>query len=56
MEPLRGEYRTLVERHPFSVPLSEKIDLCLCAEEVLKHSAAERGPTAQLLHSETGSD
>jgi TldD protein len=32
-----GEYRTPVERDPFSVPLSEKIDLCLRAEDGMKH-------------------
>jgi TldD protein len=33
-----GEYRTPLERDPFSVPLSEKIDLCLRAEEGMKHA------------------
>jgi TldD protein len=32
-----GEHRTPLERDPFSVPLSEKIDLCLRAEEGMKH-------------------
>ena len=32
----RGEYRTPVERDPFAVPLSEKIDLCLRAEEGMR--------------------
>jgi TldD protein len=32
----RGEYRTPVERDPFEVPLSEKIDLCLRAEEGMR--------------------
>lgn len=32
-----GTYRTPVERDPFSVPLSEKIDLCLRAEEAMAH-------------------
>jgi TldD protein len=32
-----GEYRTKVERDPFAVPLSEKIDLCLRAEAALRH-------------------
>jgi len=31
-----GEYRTPVEREPFAVPLSEKIDLCLRAEEGMR--------------------
>ena len=31
-----GEYRTPVERDPFAVPLSEKIDLCLRAEEGMR--------------------
>ncbi|MGB2953661.1 MAG: TldD/PmbA family protein, partial [Gaiellaceae bacterium] len=33
VEPVVAEWRTPVERDPFSVPLSEKIDLCLRAEE-----------------------
>jgi TldD protein len=37
VEPERGEYRTKVERDPFDVPLSEKIDLCLRAEEGMRH-------------------
>ncbi len=32
-----GSYRTPVEREPFSVPLSEKVDLCLRAEEAAQH-------------------
>ncbi|HEV8602781.1 MAG TPA: TldD/PmbA family protein [Gaiellaceae bacterium] len=36
LEPQRGEYRTPVERDPFAVPLSEKIDLCLRAEEGMR--------------------
>jgi TldD protein len=32
VEPATGSYRTPVERDPFAVPLSEKIDLCLRAE------------------------
>jgi TldD protein len=36
VEAHSGEYRTPVERDPFSVPLSEKIDLCLRAEEGMK--------------------
>jgi TldD protein len=35
--PQRGEYRTPVERDPFEVPISEKIDLCLRAEEGMQH-------------------
>jgi TldD protein len=31
-----GEYRTPLERDPFAVPLSEKIDLCLRAEEGMR--------------------
>jgi TldD protein len=34
--PQQGEYRTAVERDPFDVPLSEKIDLCLRAEEGMR--------------------
>src|ERR671924_578202 len=37
VEPQRGEYRTQVERDPFDVPISEKIDLCLRAEEGMQH-------------------
>jgi TldD protein len=33
----RGTYRTEVERDPFDVPLSEKVELCLRAEEALRH-------------------
>src|SRR5436190_13661227 len=32
-----GSYRTPVERDPFSVPLDEKVALCLRAEEALHH-------------------
>src|SRR5262249_7828579 len=32
VEPHTGTYRTPLERDPFSVPLTEKIDLCLRAE------------------------
>jgi TldD protein len=38
VEPQRGEYRSKVERDPFEVPLSEKIDLCLRAEEGMRHA------------------
>jgi TldD protein len=37
LEPATGSYRTPVERDPFAVPLSEKIDLCLRAEEAARH-------------------
>ena len=33
LEPAAAEWRTRVERDPFSVPLSEKVELCLRAEE-----------------------
>jgi TldD protein len=33
-----GEYRTPLEKDPFSVPLSDKIDLCLRAEEGMRHA------------------
>jgi TldD protein len=36
VEPHTGEYRTPVERDPFEVPLSEKVDLCLRAEEGMR--------------------
>ena len=32
-----GEYRTPLERDPFAVPLTEKIDLCLRAEDGMRH-------------------
>jgi TldD protein len=38
VEPQRGEYRTQVERDPFDVPISDKIELCLRAEEGLQHA------------------
>jgi TldD protein len=37
VEPARGEYRILVDRDPFSVPVAEKVELCLQAEEGLQH-------------------
>jgi TldD protein len=37
VEPQSGEYRTQVERDPFDVPISSKIDLCLRAEEGMRH-------------------
>ena len=36
VEPQQGRYQTQVERDPFDVPLSEKIDLCLGAEEGMR--------------------
>ena len=33
-----ARYRTPVERDPFAVPLTEKIDLCLRAEEGMRHA------------------
>jgi TldD protein len=38
VEPQRGEYRTQVERDPFDVPISDKIELCLRAEEGMQHA------------------
>ena len=35
--PQQGRYETQVVRDPFDVPLSEKIDLCLRAEEGMQH-------------------
>src|SRR3954466_6238052 len=35
--PAQGEFRTPVERDPFAVPVSEKVDLCLRAERALAH-------------------
>ena len=37
VEPARGEFRTVVDRDPFSVPVAEKVELCLRAEEALQH-------------------
>jgi TldD protein len=37
VEPARGEFRTRVERDPFDVPLTDKIELCLRAEAALAH-------------------
>src|SRR5262249_10241230 len=37
LEPQRGAYRTQVLRDPFSVPLTEKVELCLAAEEAMRH-------------------
>src|SRR5436305_2402226 len=35
VEPQTGTHRTPIERDPFDVPISEKIDLCLRADEAL---------------------
>jgi TldD protein len=35
LEPRTGTHRTPIERDPFEVPLSDKIDLCLRADEAL---------------------
>jgi TldD protein len=35
-DPQSGEYRAPVERDPFAVPISEKIELCLRAEEGMR--------------------
>src|SRR5438067_7700010 len=35
LEPRTGTHRTPVERDPFDVPISDKIDLCLRADEAL---------------------
>ena len=37
LEPQRGTFRTPLVRHPFDVPLSEKVELCLRAGEALRH-------------------
>jgi TldD protein len=37
LEPVGGTYRTPRERDPVDVPLTEKIELCLAAEEALQH-------------------
>src|SRR5689334_12089605 len=37
LEPARGEFRSQVERDPFSVSIADKVALCLRAEEALKH-------------------
>ena len=41
VEPQHGAYRTEVERDPFDVPLSEKVELCLRAEEALRHESVK---------------
>ena len=38
VEARSGSYRTPMERDPFSVPLDEKVALCLRAEEALRHA------------------
>ncbi|HWH55907.1 MAG TPA: TldD/PmbA family protein [Gaiellaceae bacterium] len=38
IEPIQGEYRTPYDREPVSVPVGEKIELCLRAEEALQHA------------------
>jgi len=35
VEPLTGTYLTPIERNPFDVPIADKIDLCLRADEAL---------------------
>ena len=37
LEPRSGSYRTAVERDPFSVSLSDKVELCLRAEAAMAH-------------------
>jgi TldD protein len=37
-EPIQGTYGTPYEREPVAVPVGEKIELCLAAEEALQHS------------------
>jgi len=37
IEPARGEFRTAFERDPFAVPVADKVDLCLRAEQALQH-------------------
>jgi TldD protein len=37
VEAHSGSYRTAMERDPFSVPLDEKVALCLRAEEAMRH-------------------
>src|SRR5262245_53919367 len=36
VEAHTGEYRTPLERDPFAVPLTEKVDLCLRAEDGMR--------------------
>jgi TldD protein len=37
VEPAQGEFRTRIERDPFTVPLADKVELCLRAELALGH-------------------
>src|SRR5919199_2827877 len=37
VEPAQSTYRTPVERDPIAVPLAEKVELCLRAEEAMAH-------------------
>ena len=37
VEAHTGQYRTPLDRDPFAVPLTEKIDLCLRAEDGMRH-------------------
>src|SRR5438270_8286230 len=41
VEPGAGEYRTPLKVDPFSISLSEKIELCLNAEAALEHPAVK---------------
>jgi TldD protein len=41
LEPQKGTYRTEFQRDPIEVPLSDKIALCLRADEALKHDAVQ---------------
>ncbi len=41
VRPATGEYRTPARRDPVDVPLDEKIDLCLRAEEEMAHPGVE---------------
>jgi len=41
VEPVVDSYRTPYEREPVSVPLEEKLALCLAAEEELQHEAVK---------------
>ena len=41
VEPMHGEYRTPREQDPIDVPLSDKIALCLSAEEALENDAVK---------------
>jgi TldD protein len=41
VEAQSGSYRTPMQRDPFSVPLDDKVALCLHAEEALRHPAVK---------------